>query len=100
MKFLVNICALLHHSWLASRHRKKPHPKVGFRLAPELAADPSLQVASGRRATSLDLPMAMRYRYIRYRYILILNIILKSDKELGMYLYLYTLMHSSSIVSV
>lgn len=51
-------------SWLASRHRKKPHPKVGFRLAPELAADPSLQVASGRRATSLDLPMAMRYRHL------------------------------------
>ena len=49
-------------AWLASRHRKKPHPNVGVILPPEVANDPSMQVTSGRRATSLDLPMAMRYR--------------------------------------
>ena len=50
--------------WLASRHRKKPHPNVGVIVPPEVANDPSMQVASGRRATSLDLPMAMRYRHL------------------------------------
>lgn len=51
-------------SWLASRHRKKPHPNVGFRLPPELAAEASMMVGTGRRATSLDLPMAMRFRHL------------------------------------
>eukprot|EP00088_Acartia_fossae_P004091 TRINITY_DN11749_c0_g1_i2.p1 TRINITY_DN11749_c0_g1~~TRINITY_DN11749_c0_g1_i2.p1 ORF type:complete len:483 (-),score=95.74 TRINITY_DN11749_c0_g1_i2:284-1732(-) len=49
--------------WLSSRHRRKPHPGVGVVIVPpEVAADPSMQAVSGRRATSLDLPMAMRYR--------------------------------------
>eukprot|EP00092_Neocalanus_flemingeri_P004455 GFUD01004794.1.p1 GENE.GFUD01004794.1~~GFUD01004794.1.p1 ORF type:complete len:1492 (-),score=346.08 GFUD01004794.1:168-4643(-) len=51
-------------SWLASRHRKKPHPNVGFRLPPELAAEAHLMGGPGRRATSLDLPMAMRFRHL------------------------------------
>ena len=37
---------------------------MGVILPPEVANDPSMQVASGRRATSLDLPMAMRYRHL------------------------------------
>jgi len=50
--------------WLASRHRRKPHPNVGVIIPPEVANDPSMQVNTGRRATSLDLPMAMRYRHL------------------------------------
>ena len=43
--------------------RRKPHPAVGrIIVPPEMAADPSMHAVSGRRATSLDLPMAMRYR--------------------------------------
>lgn len=30
--------------WLASRHRKKPHPNVGVIVPPEVANDPSMQV--------------------------------------------------------
>jgi len=51
-------------SWLASRHRKKPHPNVGFILPPELAAEAHLMGSNSRRATSLDLPMAMRFRHL------------------------------------
>jgi len=51
-------------SWLASRHRKKPHPNVGFILPPELAAEAHLMGGTSRRATSLDLPMAMRFRHL------------------------------------
>jgi len=51
-------------AWLASRHRKMPHPNVGFKLPPELAAEAHLMGTSQRRATSLDLPMAMRFRHL------------------------------------
>ena len=51
-------------AWLSSRLRKKPHPNVGFRLPPEIAAEAHLMEGSSRRATSLDLPMAMRYRQL------------------------------------
>ena len=51
-------------AWLASRDRKKPHPNVGFKLPPELAAEAHLMEGNNRRATSLDLPMAMRYRQL------------------------------------
>ena len=51
-------------AWLASRHRKMPHPNVGFKLPPELAAEAHLMGSSNRRATSLDLPMAMRFRHL------------------------------------
>ena len=51
-------------AWLASRYRRKPHPNVGFKLPPELAAEAHMMEGSNRRATSLDLPMAMRYRHL------------------------------------
>ena len=51
-------------AWLSSRLRKKPHPNVGFRLPPEIAAEAHMMEGSSRRATSLDLPMAMRYRQL------------------------------------
>ena len=51
-------------AWLASRDRRKPHPNVGFKLPPELAAEAHLMEGNNRRATSLDLPMAMRYRQL------------------------------------
>ena len=51
-------------AWLASRYRKKPHPNVGFKLPPEIAAEAHLMEGNNRRATSLDLPMAMRYRQL------------------------------------
>ena len=51
-------------AWLASRLRKKPHPNVGLKLPPEIAAEAHLMEGSSRRATSLDLPMAMRYRQL------------------------------------
>ena len=43
-------------SWLASRHRKRPNFYQ--------AADADVQMAAARRATSLDLPMAMRFRHL------------------------------------
>ena len=51
-------------AWLASRYRRKPHPNVGFKLPPELAAEAHMMEGSSRRATSLDLPMAMRFRQL------------------------------------
>ena len=51
-------------AWLASKHRKMPHPNVGFKLPPEMAAEAHLMGTSQRRATSLDLPMAMRFRHL------------------------------------
>ena len=51
-------------AWLASRYRRKPHPNVGFKLPPEIAAEAHLMEGNNRRATSLDLPMAMRYRQL------------------------------------
>ena len=46
-------------SWLASRHRTVPHP--GDRPRDEAEMEMQLS-SSNRRATSLDLPMAMRFR--------------------------------------
>jgi hypothetical protein len=51
-------------AWLASKHRLVPHPNVGFKLPPELAAEAHLIGSSQRRATSLDLPVAMRFRHL------------------------------------
>ena len=55
-------CTVLYCTVLctASRYRRKPHPNVGFKLPPELAAEAHMMESSNRRATSLDLPMAMR----------------------------------------
>jgi hypothetical protein len=46
-------------SWLASRHRKRPN-FYGSNQNPEN----EVQLAAARRATSLDLPMAMRFRHL------------------------------------
>jgi len=50
-------------SWLASRHRTVPHPGDRPRAERDAAGDMEMQLSSSnRRATSLDLPMAMRFR--------------------------------------
>ena len=50
-------------SWLASRHRTVPHPGDRPRGERDAAAEMEMQLSSSnRRATSLDLPMAMRFR--------------------------------------
>ena len=46
-------------SWLASKHRKRPD----FYNSND-APDKDVQLAAARRATSLDLPMAMRFRHL------------------------------------
>jgi hypothetical protein len=53
-------------SWLASKHRSRPLVVTQAQSAASAALDPELQMAgaSSRRATSLDLPMAMRYRHL------------------------------------
>ena len=53
-------CTALYCTLYCSRYRRKPHPNVGFKLPPELAAEAHMMESSNRRATSLDLPMAMR----------------------------------------
>eukprot|EP00094_Tigriopus_californicus_P001742 TCALIF_01684-PB protein Name:"Similar to trx Histone-lysine N-methyltransferase trithorax (Drosophila virilis)" AED:0.11 eAED:0.18 QI:0/0.63/0.41/0.91/0.90/1/12/267/3483 len=45
-------------SWLASRHRQVPLPKRKENKKSEI------ELSSNRRATSLDLPMAMRFRHL------------------------------------
>lgn len=45
-------------SWLASRHRQVPLPKRKEGKKSEI------ELSSNRRATSLDLPMAMRFRHL------------------------------------
>ncbi len=47
-------------SWLASRHRKRPKIDENASKNPEL----EVKLAAARRATSLDLPMAMRFRHL------------------------------------
>ena len=46
-------------SWLASKHRKRPD----FYSAGQ-NPETEVQIAAARRATSLDLPMAMRFRHL------------------------------------
>ena len=46
-------------SWLASKHRKRPD-FYGSGNNPEA----EVQLAAARRATSLDLPYAMRFRHL------------------------------------
>ena len=46
-------------SWLASKHRKRPN-FYNSSDNPEI----DIQLAYARRATSLDLPMAMRFRHL------------------------------------
>lgn len=46
-------------SWLASQHRKVPHPNTFEKVKTD-----EVSLTSNRRATSLDLPMAMRFRHL------------------------------------
>ena len=47
-------------SWLASKHRKRPN----FYNSNENNPENDVQLAAARRITSLDLPMAMRFRHL------------------------------------